>query len=134
MIIKQLSIDIENKAGSSWLVFNTLAESGINILSYSIADTADHGILRLIVDNINTATAVLHAKGFSTNQTDVFSLNCPNETGSMAKVLQRLAEKNVSINYMYAFQYMGISQAIIHAEDMDLLKKVLTEYERERLH
>lgn len=71
--------------------------------------------------------------GFKTMLNEVYSLNCPNETGSMSKVLKRLADREVSINYMYAFQYMGISQAIIHAKDMERLKTVLTEYEKERL-
>ncbi len=133
MIIKQLSVLIEDKAGRVWQVFQTLADSGVNILSYSIADGTDFGILRLIVDNLKRANDTLVRAGFKTMLNEVYSLNCPNETGSMSKVLKRLADREVSINYMYAFQYMGISQAIIHAKDMERLKTVLTEYEKERL-
>lgn len=133
MIIKQLSVLIEDKAGRVWQVFQTLADNGVNILSYSIADGTDFGILRLIVDNVKRASGTLVQAGFKTMLNEVYSLNCPNETGSMSKVLKRLADREVSINYMYAFQYMGISQAIIHAKDMERLKTVLTEYEKERL-
>lgn len=133
MIIKQLSVLIEDKAGRVWQVFQTLADNGVNILSYSIADGTDFGILRLIVDNVKRASDTLVQAGFKTMLNEVYSLNCPNETGSMSKVLKRLADREVSINYMYAFQYMGISQAIIHAKDMERLKTVLTEYEKERL-
>jgi len=133
MIIKQLSVLIEDKAGRVWQVFQTLADNGVNILSYSIADGTDFGVLRLIVDNVRHANDTLKQSGFKTLLNEVYSLNCPNETGSMSKVLKRLADCEVSINYMYAFQYMGISQAIIHAKDMERLKTVLTEYEKERL-
>jgi hypothetical protein len=129
MIIKQLSALIENKAGCVWQVFQTLADHDVNILSYSIADGAHLGALRLIVDNTARAEAALNANGIRTRLDDVYSLACPNVTGSMSKVLRRLADHEVSIQYMYAFQYEGISQAIIHAEDMELLGRVLTEYE-----
>lgn len=135
MIIKQISVHIKNKAGYSWQVFQALADQGINILSYSIADseTQGEGILRLIVDNIKQANKALQDAGFEIQLHDVYSLNCPNEPGAMAKVLHRLAQKGISINYMYAFQYMGISQSIIHAQEMEQLKSVLSEYEKERL-
>lgn len=133
MIIKQLSVAIEDKAGQVWQVFQTLADSGINILSYSIADGTAGGTLRLIVDNVSRAAEALRAAGAGTQLDDVYSLNCPNETGSMSRVLRRIADHGISIDYMYAFQYRGISQAIIRARDMARLQEVLTEYERERL-
>lgn len=134
MIIKQVSVSIENRIGSSWQVFQTLADLHINILSYSIEDAPEQGTLRLIVDNAAKADKALQKAGFSTQLTDVYSMNVPNETGSMSKVLRRLAEAEVSIDFMYAFQYMGISQTIIHSTDMKQLEEVLTKYERELLH
>jgi hypothetical protein len=132
MIIKELSATIENKAGFVGKVFKTLADSDVNILAYSIADkTEQMGSLRLIVDNITRAEAALRQVGMATHTNDVYALAIPNVTGSMADVLGRLAEHEVSIHYMYAFQYEGISQAIIRANDMDLLRKVLTDYELE---
>lgn len=134
MIIKQISALIEDRIGSSWQVFQTLADNKINILSYSINDEPDFGILRMIVDNTSRADEVLKQVGFRTLQTSVYCLNVPNETGSMSRVLRRLAEREVSIDYLYAFQHMGISQAIIHSKNMKLLEQVLTEYERELLN
>lgn len=133
MIIKQVSALIEDRVGSSWQVFQTLADQHINILSYSIEDRPEHGILRLIVDNATRADKALQGAGFTTQLTDVYSMNVPNETGSMSKVLRRLADEKVSIDFMYAFQYMGISQTIIHSLDMAHLERVLTQYERELL-
>ena len=134
MIIKQVSVFIEDRSGSSWQVFQTLADHHINILSYSIEDAPEHGTLRLIVDNSTKAEEALRLAGFHTLLTSVFAMNVPNETGSMSKVLKRLAEESVSIDFMYAFQYMGISQTIIHSHDMKQLEQVLNKYERELLN
>lgn len=133
MIIKQVSVLIENRIGSSWQVFQSLADNNINILSYSIEDAPENGTLRLIVDNSTKADQVLKGMGFKTQLTKVYSMNVPNKTGSMSKVLKFLTEKNVSIDFMYAFQYMGISQTVIHSSDMASLEEALLQYEQEQL-
>ncbi len=132
MIIKQVSVLIENRIGSSWQVFQAMADNNINILSYSIEDAPEIGTLRLIVDNSTKADSVLKGMGFKTQLTKVYSMNVPNKTGSMSKVLKFLVEKNISIDFMYAFQYMGISQTVIHATDMGLLEDALLQYEQEQ--
>ncbi len=133
MIIKQVSVLIENRIGSSWQVFQSLADNNINILSYSIEDAPENGTLRLIVDNSTKADQVLKGMGLKTQLTKVYSMNVPNKTGSMSKVLKFLTEKNVSIDFMYAFQYMGISQTVIHSSDMASLEEALLQYEQEQL-
>lgn len=133
MIIKQVSVSIENRAGTCWKVFQALADHDINILSYSIEDAPDHGTLRLLTDNAKKAYAVLSQASFSTQLTDVYVMNVPNETGSMSKVLRYLAEQSVSVDFMYAFQYRGISQSVIHADDMAQLEQVLTQFELDSL-
>lgn len=132
MILKQVSVLIENRIGSSWVVFQAMADNNINILSYSIEDAPETGTLRLIVDNSTKADEVLRQMGFHTQLTKVYSMNVPNKTGSMSKVLKYLAEKNISIDFMYAFQYMGISQTVIHSSDMALLEEALLQYEQEQ--
>lgn len=132
MIIKQVSVMIENRIGSSWKVFQILADNNINILSYSIEDAPENGTLRLLVDNSTKADQVLTEQGFHTQLTKVYTMNVPNKTGSMSKVLKFLAEKNISIDFMYAFQYMGISQTVIHSVDMPLLEEALLQYEQEQ--
>lgn len=132
MIIKQVSVLIENCIGSSWKVFQAMADNNINILSYSIEDSPENGTLRLIVDNSRKAELVLNEMGLQIQMTKVYSMNVPNKTGSMSKVLKFLAEKNISIDFMYAFQYMGISQTVIHSADMDKLEETLLQYEQEQ--
>lgn len=132
MIIKQVSVLIENRIGSSWQVFQAMADNNINILSYSIEDAPENGTLRLIVDNSNKADSVLKGMGYKTQLTKVYSMNVPNKTGSMSKVLKFLVDKNISIDFMYAFQYMGISQTVIHSSDMAQLEDALLQYEQEQ--
>ena len=102
MIINQLTIHIKNCSGASWQVFQTLADNGINILSYSINDTPDYGVLRLIVDNVTRANEALTAKGITAFTTPVYSMNVPNEPGSMSLVLKELTDKNISLDFLYA--------------------------------
>lgn len=134
MIIKQVSANIENRVGASWHVFQALADSQINILSYSIEDAPDHGTLRLLTDNTKKAATILEKAGFSVQLTDVYVMNVPNVTGSMSHVLRHLAEQEVSVDFMYAFQYRGISQTVIHSTDMTRLEQVLTAFEIAQLN
>lgn len=133
MIIKQVSVSIEDRIGSSWQVFQTMADNQINILSYSIEDAPEQGTLRLIVDNATKADSLLRKAGFQTQLTSVYAMNVPNETGSMSQVLRYLAEQAISVDFMYAFQYNGISQTIIHSPDMAKLEQMLTHYEQQLL-
>lgn len=133
MLIKQVSANIENRVGSCWQVFQALADNQINILSYSIEDAPEHGTLRLITDNAKRAVSVIAQVGLSAQLTDVYVMNVPNETGSMSHVLRYLTEQGISVDFMYAFQYQGISQTVIHASDMAHLEKVLTTYELSHL-
>ena len=72
MIIKQVSVNIENRTGSCWQVFQSMADNGINILSYSIEDAPDHGTLRLIVDNATRADELLRGQGFISQLISVY--------------------------------------------------------------
>lgn len=132
MIIQQLTIRIQDQSGASWRVFQTLADKGVNILSYSIEDQPDFGILRLIVDNVKKAEQALSEQQIGVELTPVYSLNVPNEPGSMSGVLRHLFDKAISLDFLYAFQYRGISQAILHSSDMEKLNEVMTAYERSR--
>lgn len=133
MIISQLTIHIEDRSGASWQVFQTLADKGINILSYSINDEPEYGVLRLIVDNVKKAETALQEQGIAVQLTPVYSLNVPNQPGSMSRVLKELADKHISLDFLYAFQYRGISQAILHSPEMDRLEECMRNFEQARL-
>lgn len=119
MIIKQLSVFLQNRVGRTKEVTTLLAQAGIDILAFSTADMVEFGVLRLVVPDVDRASDVLKAAGFATIVTDVISVNCPNETGALAKLLGVLADNDISIDYMYALQQGENARAIIRPSDME---------------
>lgn len=103
MAIKQLSVFAENKRGSVYETLNALANEHIDVRALSIADTMDFGILRLIVSDLEKAVNLLKDKGTVVSVTDVIGVQMPNVPGGLAKILALLAEKDINIEYMYAF-------------------------------
>lgn len=112
MMIKQISVFLENKSGRLNEVSQILGEAGINISAFSIADTSEFGILRLIVSDPDKASNVLHKSGFTVRESNVVGLNCPNQAGALARALKILSRNEISIEYLYAFS-MGTSASVI---------------------
>ena len=133
MIIKQLSIFLENKSGRLSEVANLLANANINMTAFSIADTSDFGILRVIVSNPEKALEILKENEFSVNLTDVVGLICPNESGALARTLQILKDEDVQIEYMYAFSMDKAATIIIRPSDTQHCIEILKKNELELL-
>jgi len=119
MIVKQLSIFLENKQGRLTEVAKMLGEADVNMTAFSIADNSDFGILRLIVSDPEQAYDLLLKNKFAVTLTDVVCLLCPNTPGSLAKALDILNEGNVFIEYMYAFSTNEQAYVIIKAQDIE---------------
>lgn len=113
MTIKQLSVFLENKTGRINDVTKTLAKYDINMHAFSMAESTDFGILRLIVSDVEKAVEVLRAENFAVMLTDVVCISCPNVAGSLAKVLDYLAAENIFIEYMYAFAQGDTAHVVI---------------------
>ena len=103
MFIKQLSVFIENKPGRLVTILDTLAENGIDISALSIADTADYGIARMIVNNPELAVTCLREIGVFVKLTDVFAVTIEDLPGGLAGSLHTITDEGVEICYMYAF-------------------------------
>ncbi len=103
MVIKQLSIFVENKAGRLAEITATIAAAGIDIRALSIADTTNFGILRLIVDKPDVAEKALREAGLTVSLTNVIAVGIPDQPGGFAVAMKALADENVDIEYMYAF-------------------------------
>lgn len=103
MLVEQISIFLENKAGRLMEVTKTLADAGVDIKALSLADTADFGILRIIVDDNEKAKNVLREKGFTVGNTDVIAVAVGNTAGGLHAVLDILTKANVNVEYMYAY-------------------------------
>ncbi len=119
MLVKQLSIFLENKSGRLAEALGTLGEESINIKALTIADTAEFGIVRMIVSDPEKGYRILQQKGFSANLVDVISIATPSECGSFARALKILSDEGISIEYIYAFSVGDKAAIILRTEDTD---------------
>ena len=102
MEINQISVFFENKPGRLGEVTKVLADAGINLRAISIADTAEFGILRLIVNDYEKAISALNSAGFTTRITKVAAVEIEDKPGSLARVMDIFKTANVNIEYLYA--------------------------------
>ena len=129
MITKQVSVFLENKLGRLSKVTEILGNAGINISAFTIADTSDFGILRLIVSDPDKACEVLKQNAFSVQATDVLLAKTPNKPGSLMHLLKIITEGGSFVEYMYAFS-MDNDAAIIVIRPTDIQKclKIIQEH------
>ena len=127
MFIKQISVFVENNAGSIQNVVDALSENGINIRALSLADTTDFGILRLIVDDYQKARDLLREKGIISKVTDVIAVYIDDCAGGLSKVLKTVSAEGVGIEYMYAFlgRTTGKALMVLRADDEPAAAKAL---------
>jgi hypothetical protein len=128
MRVEQISIFLENKSGRLAEVTKILGASGVNIRALSLADTADFGILRLIVDQIDRAKQALKDHGFTIGKTEVVALEVPDRPGGLAEILRVLAAGSINVEYMYAFVQRSLENAIVifRFDELDKAIEVLT--------
>jgi len=121
MIIDQLSVFSENRAGMLADITALLAEAEIDIEALTIAETAEFGVLRFIVDAPKKALAVLKLEGFVASLTPVIALRMDNTPGSLAKIARTLGDANISIEYLYACvaQEIGNAFVILRVEETE---------------
>jgi hypothetical protein len=121
MRVEQLAVFLENRSGRLAEITRILAENDINIRALSVADTADFGILRLIVDKVDAAKQALKENGFTVGKTNVLAVEVPDQAGGLAGVLKIVEEQGLNVEYMYAFINRSGENAILifRFEDMD---------------
>ena len=103
MTVKQISIFLENRPGQLAGICRALAAADINIATLSLADTADFGIVRMIVDDHVKGCEVLSQAGFAVRETDVVMATVPDRPGGMAELTEKLDKAGVDIEYSYAY-------------------------------
>jgi hypothetical protein len=103
MKIKQLSVFLENKPGALSAPCRLLAKAGINIQTFSLADTREFGILRLVVEDTDKARRLLQRNGFAVKITEVVALEVPDRPGGLAAILDALDGTGINVEYAYAF-------------------------------
>lgn len=122
MLAEQISVFIENKEGRLAEVTAILRDAQVNIRALSLADTTDFGVLRLIVNDNEKATAALKREGFTVGKTQVLAVEVQDEPGGLNNVLDPLWENGVNVEYMYAFANPQCKNAIMIFRFDDLVK------------
>lgn len=128
MTTKQLSVFLENKTGRINDVTRILGKHGINMHAFSMAETTDFGILRLIVSEVDKAVEVLREENFAVMLTDVVCIKCNNSAGSLSTILEQLSERDIFIEYMYAFADGEMANVVIRPNDIDKCVATLQDY------
>ncbi|MDR0561863.1 MAG: amino acid-binding protein [Spirochaetaceae bacterium] len=129
MQIKQISVFLENNAGRLGEVTKVIAGEGINMRAISIADTADFGILRVIVDDTPRAVKALNSAGFTTRETAVAAVEIEDVPGSLARVMEVFQKSKINIEYLYASLQNKAGKAVVifkladHAEGLEIIRE-----------
>ena len=125
MIIKQLSVFLENKRGRICAAADLLAQNNVDIRALSLADTSEFGILRLIVDKPEEGKKILNEAGIVVRVTDVLSLTMEDAPGGTLGVLRLLSESGIGVEYMYAFAEGDKANIVIRPSDIERCTEVL---------
>ena len=128
MFAKQLTVFIENRSGRLSEVLGVLKDNDVNILSLSLADTTEFGLLRLIVDNAALGKEKLSENGFSSLLSDVSIITVPHKVGSLQMLLKIIDEGGVNIEYMYGLSIESEeAYVVLKASNTDKIDKILTD-------
>jgi hypothetical protein len=114
--VRQLSVFIANESGRVSEVTGVLGDAGINLRGFSVSDTADFGILRLVVDKPDEAHALLRTAGFTVKETDVICILLPDVPGGLAGVLKVVSDAGVNIEYVYS---LISTYVVLNVADVD---------------
>lgn len=131
MIALQLSVFLENKSGRLTEVLEVLGEQNIRITALTVADTTEFGILRLIVSEPEKARDLLRSHSFTVNLAEVISVVAPSEAKHYANVLRILSDKDISVEYTYAFPAGNKSVIIMRCSNTEDAIKELKNHEME---
>jgi len=113
MLIKQISVFVENQPGRLSRLTRTLAQNDISIIAISISDTVDFGILRCLVDDPDKAERVLKESGFTASMTRVLAVELEDVPGGLADVLDELSAAEINVAYVYSFTRTRRGKALI---------------------
>jgi hypothetical protein len=129
MSLKQLNIFVENKKGALVEITETLAKHDVNIRALSIADTEEFGILRLIVNDNETASKILSEKEYLLKITEVVGVKIGDAPGKLSTALEVLDKEDINVEYLYAFMARTEKHAyvVLRVEDNDVAEKALTD-------
>ena len=131
MLIRQISVFLENEKGKFAEIARLLGNNGINMKAFTVSETQDFGIARIIVerDQIERAFNLIKANSYAVTMTHVVYLECANKPGAMAEAMERLSAAGISVEYMYAFSDSSseFSRVIIRPDKTELANQIIQE-------
>jgi len=113
MKVEQISVFLENKPGTLQQATRVLKDANINIRTLSVAETANFGILRLIVNDVEKANTVLKDSGFQVSKTPVVAVEVPDRPGGLHSVMEAVSKEGINVEYVYAFVEKSGENAVI---------------------
>ena len=129
MSVKQISVFLENKPGALYAMTGVLAQNKVDMRAFSLAETSDFGIARIIVSDIYAATTILREAGYVHSISEVLAVSVPDVPGGLNKVLQVLTDAGVNVEYMYVFPSSSSSKnayMVFRVTDTDAAESALT--------
>ena len=129
MLIKQISVFVENRVGKLAEILSVFKEEAIDIRALSVADTTDFGIFRLIVSDPERAYRVLKEAGCTVSVTKVLAVEVADQPGGLNQITQLMANSNISVEYIYAFisQMKNKAYVILKVNDAQKAIEVFSE-------
>ena len=131
MLIRQISVFLENEKGKFAEIARLLGNNGINMKAFTVSETQDFGIARIIVerDQIERAFNLIKANAYAGTMTQVVYLECANKPGAMAEAMEKLSAAGISVEYMYAFTDSSseFSRVIIRPDNTELANQIIQE-------
>ena len=125
MIIKQLTVFLQNRSGRLEDLTDILAKNNINISALSIAETEEYGIMRMIVSDHEKALQALKAAEFTVKTTDVVSIECPDVPGSLHETLKTLTNNGIDVSYMYGYSNGGTARLIMKLNNPEKAMEII---------
>lgn len=125
MMIKQLSVFVQNESGRLVSITDILQKANINISALSLAETEEYGILRMIVSDIEEAAEVLRTNDYTVKISDVLCLITPDVPGALNEKLKTLAAEGINVAYMYGYSNEGKARLIIKTNDQQRAEELL---------
>jgi len=122
--VRQLSVFIENKVGRIAEVTGVLGDGGVNIRGFSVSDTADYGILHLVVDDPERALELLRGAEFTVKESDVICIDLPDHPGGLAEVLRIVSSAGVNVVYVYS---LIATYVVLNVADADRAVRLLSD-------
>lgn len=129
-MLKQISIYAENKKGCFQDITGLLNSNGINILGSVTNDSAEYGIIRMVVSDPDKCLEVLNSSGYLCKATPVLAVECPDEVGALDKILKTLYAGNINVNYIYLSfnRDSGLPIMVMHTDDVAQVENILANH------